>query len=254
MSDVRANSGVPVTGQFAGLSTPSACAPLVVDQTTGWIYALKSGDFVTLAAAGGTVQRVAATFGGGLVSISGSPVSGTGTIAFSVAGQSGGLVYFSGPSAWASTAAGTSSQVAHGGNPPTFTKVDLAADVSGTLAIGNGGTGNATWLTNWTPTRTGWTDVGSPTVTARYATISNNVFFQVKVVPGTTIAAVGGTSYIDLPVAMNANALSGDGSMLNETTLIGVGNVVFDVANSRCYVPSQAATGNTLGISGWYEK
>ena len=107
--------------------------------------------------------------------------------------------------------------------------------------------------TAWAPTRTGWTDVGSPTVTARYCQIGAIVFFQVKVVPGTTVATVGGTSYISLPVAAGASGIGGDGSMGNTTGLISIGNCIFDIANSRCYVPSQSATTATLEITGWYE-
>ena len=111
---------------------------------------------------------------------------------------------------------------------------------------------NTLWDT-WTPTRTGWTDVGTPTVTARYCQNGKIVFFQIKVVPGTTVATVTGTSYVSLPVAVGASALAGDGSMMNITTLIGVGNCAFDAANGRFYVPTQTATGNTLTIGGWYE-
>lgn len=107
--------------------------------------------------------------------------------------------------------------------------------------------------TTWAPTRTGWTDVGSPTVTARYLRNGNITFFQIKVVPGTTVATVAGTSYTDLPIAAGASALAGDASMVNLTTLIAIGNCVIDTANSRCYVPTQTATGNTLEIAGWYE-
>ena len=109
-----------------------------------------------------------------------------------------------------------------------------------------------TW-TSWTPTRTGWTDVGAPTVTARYCRLGNVTFLQVKVVPGTTVATTAGTSYINLPVTAGASSMGGDGTMTDSTTLIGVGNCVFDVANSRCYVPTQAATGDTLIIAGWFE-
>lgn len=105
---------------------------------------------------------------------------------------------------------------------------------------------------SWTPTRTGWTDIGTPTVTARYAVVGWIVFFQVKVVPGTTVATTAGTSYISLPAT--AGGISGDGSMTDLTTLIAIGNCVFDVANSRCYVPSQVATGDTIEIAGWYER
>jgi hypothetical protein len=122
-------------------------------------------------------------------------------------------------------------------------------DVTGDI---NGSTNFTAW-TSYTPTRTGWTDVGTPTVTARYCQVRNVVFFQIKVVPATSVATVAGTSYVSLPASINASALGGDGSMVNDTTFVSVGNCVFDVSNSRCYVPSQTATGNTLSISGWYE-
>lgn len=109
-----------------------------------------------------------------------------------------------------------------------------------------------TWNT-WVPTRTGWTDVGSPTVTARYSQIGKTIFFSVKVVPATSVATVAGTSYISLPVAMAGSTIGGDGSMENITSLVAVGNCVFDAANSRCYVPAQIASGNSFTINGWYE-
>ena len=103
----------------------------------------------------------------------------------------------------------------------------------------------------FTPTRTGWTDVGTPTVTGRYRLVGPQCFFQVKVVPGTTVATAAGTSYVALPVT--AAGLCGDGSMSNLTTLVSIGECVIDVANSRAYVPAQLATANTLVISGSYE-
>lgn len=122
-------------------------------------------------------------------------------------------------------------------------------DVTGDI---NGSTNFTAWA-SFTPTLTGWTDVGSPTITGRYCRVRNVVFFQIKVVPGTTTATTAGTSYTSLPVAMGASGFTGDGSMENASTFIGIGICVFDVANSRCYVPTQAATGNTLEIAGWYE-
>lgn len=122
-----------------------------------------------------------------------------------------------------------------------------------TLDLTNGQLAVAAW-TSWTPTRTGWTDVGTaPVVTARYMQIGKLVWFQIKVVPGTTIATVAGTSYTSLPVACGASAIGGDGSMVNATSNVAVGNVVISVSNSRCYVPAQTASGDTFTISGWYE-
>lgn len=45
-------------------------------------------------------------------------------------------------------AAGTATQVLHGGTTPSWSSISLTTDVSGTLAIGNGGTGVATTPTN----------------------------------------------------------------------------------------------------------
>ena len=36
-----------------------------------------------------------------------------------------------------------------------------------------------------------------------------------------------------------------------DKSMVGLGNV--DYTNSRLYLPAQAATANTLNVSGWYE-
>lgn len=63
----------------------------------------------------GTVTSVAQTFTGGLISVSGSPITTSGTLALTVAGTSGGIPYFSSSSAWASSAALTQFGVVFGG-------------------------------------------------------------------------------------------------------------------------------------------
>lgn len=122
---------------------------------------------------------------------------------------------------------------------------DRTVNINGNLTL-------KVWTT-WTPSRTGWTDVGSPTVTGRYCQVGPVIHFQIKVVPGTTVATTAGTSYTTLPVSCGASALSGMAMMQNLSTLIAVGDCVIDTANSRCYVPTQAASGNTLLIAGNYE-
>lgn len=107
------------------------------------------------------------------------------------------------------------------------------------------------WDSSWVPSRTGWTDVGTPTVTARTRIIGRLCEAQVKVVPATSIATTAGTSYIALPVT--AAGLSGIGVMTNLTTNVAVGVCHVDVANSRVYVPTQAASGNTFTIFVSYE-
>ena len=56
-----------------------------------------------LPAGTGTVTSVAQTFTGGLISVAGSPITTSGTLALTVAGTSGGIPYFSGATTWASS-------------------------------------------------------------------------------------------------------------------------------------------------------
>jgi hypothetical protein len=47
--------------------------------------------------------------------------------------------------------------------------------------------------------------------------------------------------------------IAGDATMTNRTTNVAVGVCVIDVTNSRCYIPAQAASGNSFNICGRYE-
>jgi len=105
----------------------------------------------------------------------------------------------------------------------------------------------------FTPTFTGLTNVGSPTITGRYYKDGSRVYFQVKIVPGVTSASAAGTTYFALPILAAAEGISGDGSMVDLTTFVAIGVVAFDIANSRCYPPTKAATGDSMVIAGWYE-
>jgi hypothetical protein len=83
------------------------------------LYALNSSGAVTLLAssggASGTVSSVAQTFTGGLISVAGSPITTSGTLALTVAGTSGGVPYFSSGSTWASSAALSANALMIGG-------------------------------------------------------------------------------------------------------------------------------------------
>jgi len=63
----------------------------------------------------GTVTYVAQTFTGGLISVAGSPISTTGTLALTVAGTSGGIPYFNSASTWATSAALAANALVVGG-------------------------------------------------------------------------------------------------------------------------------------------
>ena len=111
--------------------------------------------------------------------------------------------------------------------------------------------GQDRWETTWTPTRTGWTDVGAITVLARFRVVGRSCEFQIKVTPATSIATTAGTSYFNLPVA--ATGYAGIVTMFNLTSNIAVGTGGIDAVNSRAYVPSQAANAGPFAFYGRFE-
>lgn len=63
------------------------------------------GAWAAVTSNNGTVTSVAASFTGGIVQVSGSPVTTSGGFVFSVSGTAGGIPYFSTATSWASSAA-----------------------------------------------------------------------------------------------------------------------------------------------------
>lgn len=54
----------------------------------------------------------------------------------------------------------------------------------------------------WTPTLVGWTNVGAPTITAKYAKQGSMLMFYIRIVPGTSISCTKSTSTItNFPIA-----------------------------------------------------
>lgn len=127
------------------------------------------GTWAAPAGSGGTVTSVDFSVpASSIFSVSGNPITTSGTIALATTGTSGGIPYFSSTSQISSSALltanqlvlgggagtapatlgslGTTTTVLHGnaGGAPSFGAVSLTADVSGTLPIGNGGTGQTT--------------------------------------------------------------------------------------------------------------
>lgn len=74
-----------------------------------------TGTVLSATGSGGTVTSVAQSFTGGLISVGGSPITGSGTLALTVAGTSGGVPYFDSASTWASSGALTANLPVIGG-------------------------------------------------------------------------------------------------------------------------------------------
>lgn len=96
------------------------------------------------------------------------------------------------------------------------------------------------------------TVVGTPTYVGRYRFVGKQCFFQISLVSDTSIESTAGTHYVTLPIA--AKGVAGVATMTDDTTNIAVGVCHIDVATGRCYLPSQAASGNTFTVAGWFEK
>jgi hypothetical protein len=85
----------------SGGTTPAISIPQATSSVNGY---LSSTDWTTFNNKGsGTVTSVGQSFTGGLISVSGSPITSSGTLALTVAGTSGGIPYFSSGTTWASS-------------------------------------------------------------------------------------------------------------------------------------------------------
>lgn len=231
MSNVRSYSGVPPVAAFAG----TAGTPVVVDIATGNAYVLRTGDVVVqvggVSGAGGTVTSVNVTSPSGLLASTGGPITVSGNIALAWSGTSGGVPYFSSTTALASSGALTASRIVLGGGAgaaptvlgslgttttllhgnaagaPTFGAVSLTADVSGTLPVGNGGTGVTAPSGTYTPTLTNVANIAASTAyECQYLVVGTSVIVSGKVDIDPTLAATSTQLGISLPVASNFGA------------------------------------------------
>lgn len=75
MADVRGKSGTPTISDFGGVFSPSPSSPIVVDTATGKLYAVTTGDAVSLVADGlrATISTSATTGFTYLASCAGTP-------------------------------------------------------------------------------------------------------------------------------------------------------------------------------------
>jgi len=113
------------------------------------------------ASSSGTVSSVAQSFTGGLISVGGSPITTSGTLALTVAGTSGGIPYFSSASAWASSALLTQYGILYGGGAGA-SPVATAAGTTGQVLLANTGAA-PTWGTVAASLTIGTTAIASGT-------------------------------------------------------------------------------------------
>jgi hypothetical protein len=104
----------------------------------------------------------------------------------------------------------------------------------------------------WTPTLNGWTNVGTPTVTATYTKIGRLVFFTIEIAPATSIATTVVTSTVtNLPFAVGNNVavLLADAS---NAAVVYSPALMNTAAGGTIYVPTIGPTADYLEICGTY--
>ena len=184
---VTSNPGVQAMSLVTTSAEPLLPGSRVLTAGSNITITANSGT-VTIASTGGggsgTVTSVAQSFTGGLISVAGSPITSSGTLALTVAGTSGGIPYFSSGTTWATSAALAASALVVGGGagaaPATITTganvltaLGVAVGSSGAFITFNGDAGTPSALvgTNITGTASGLT-AGNATLAAT-VTVAN---------------------------------------------------------------------------------
>ena len=98
-------------------------------------YLRGDGAWASVSGGSGTVTSVAQTFTGGIISVGGSPITGSGTLALTVSGTQGGIPYFSSSTAWTSSAALALNSLVIGGGTGAPTTTTTGTGVL--TALGN---------------------------------------------------------------------------------------------------------------------
>ena len=140
-----ATTATNLAGGAAGslpYQTSTGVTSMLAAGTNGQVLTLAGGVPTWASGASGSVTSVAQTFTGGLISVSGSPITSSGTLALTVAGTSGGIPYFSSASTWASSAAlAANALVVGGGAGAAPSSITTGTGVVTALGVNTGSAG-----------------------------------------------------------------------------------------------------------------
>jgi hypothetical protein len=225
----------------SGGATPAISMPAATTSVNGY---LTSTDWNTFNGKGsGSVTSVAQSFTGGLISVAGSPITTSGTLALTVAGTSGGVPYFSSGTTWATSAALAASALVVGGGagaaPATITTgtgvvtaLGVNTGTAGAFVVNGGALG--------TPS--------SGTVTNLTGTASININGTV----GATTATTGKFTTVQAATTMGVGgatpSASGAGITFPATQSASTDANTLDDYEEGTWTPAFSSTGATISM------
>jgi hypothetical protein len=209
----------------------------------------------------GTVTSVAQSFTGGLISVAGSPITTSGTLALTVAGTSGGIPYFSSASTWATSAALTASALVLGGGagaaPATtttgtgvVTALGVNTGTAGAFVVNGGalGTPSSGTVTNLTGTASiniNGTVGATTTATGAFTTLSaSGTTTLVGVNLNSIINGIGKTGTFTRISGAASGNVSYTGVGFKPSALILIGGI--DTVPEKCWGFGTATAGRNL--------
>jgi hypothetical protein len=234
-----AGTGISVSGATGAVTVTNTAPDQTVVLTAGTGIST-SGTYPnftitnTSPSLGGTVTSVAQSFTGGLISVAGSPITTSGTLALTVAGTSGGIPYFSSATTWATSAALAANALMIGGGagvaPSTVTTgtgvvtaLGVNTGSAGAFVVNGGalGTPSSGTVTNLTGT-------ASININGTVGATTANTGAFTTLSASSTVSGTGFSTYLASPPAIGGTVAAAiTGTTITATKFVGVSGGTF---------------------------